>query len=312
LIDEPKAGDEENQSDDIKRVPVPTSSLPPAPERQTQADEPTETTQHRPNIVGRFVAFWINFWRRIERGNRNLWQRVWGGFLLADKHHGAISALATVAIVVLTVFYVQYSKRQWEEMRSAKRPWVGLSERLTLRRQPSFSAVEPAITGLDGEKEFVIVTFEVSGSLQNFGASPARRVYEFFNIMQYSELPYQSRESYCKVAGSESRGENPFPQFGSSYFTPQPVKAIFPNIVIPIQSATLTFGMFVDKTPRLPNPLYVIGCVAYQDTFGDVHHTKVLYRSSVPAGSRQETALEKPSLVYLPFTEFVMEDSDGD
>ena len=170
------------------------------------------------------------------------------------------------------------------------------------------------MTGLNGEKEFIIATFEVSGSLQNFGASPARRVYEFFNVLQYSELrdQYQLRENYCKLAGSESKGENPFPQFGNDYFTPQPVKAIFPNIAIPIKSANLTFGMFVDKTHQLPNPLYVIGCVAYQDTFGDVHHTKVLYRSSVPAGSRQETALEKPSLVYLPFTEFVMEDSDGD
>lgn len=41
--------------------------------------------------------------------------RVLVGFL--DRHSGTITALATVAIVVLTCFYVRYSKRQWETMR---------------------------------------------------------------------------------------------------------------------------------------------------------------------------------------------------
>lgn len=36
------------------------------------------------------------------------------GFL--QKYDGAITALATVAIVILTMVYVLYSKKQWETM----------------------------------------------------------------------------------------------------------------------------------------------------------------------------------------------------
>jgi hypothetical protein len=255
------------------------------------------------------MGFWRNLWRWMERGNRYIWARLRSGLIFADSHNGAITALATVAIVVLTFYYVTYSKKQWEEMRNARRPWVGLSERLTVKRPSSSAAFDAVMSSTEGEKEIVVTKFYLSGTLQNFGTSPARRVYEFFRIVQNSELRYLSRESYCKVAGSESRGENPFPQF--SYFIPQPAKAIFPNVSIPIED-TFDFSMFVGKLHQMPNPIWIVGCVAYQDTFGEVHHTKVLYRSTVPYGTRQETVIENPLFTYAPFTEFVMEDSDGD
>jgi len=78
----------------------------------------------RGELVRPFVAVW-DFFRR--------------GFLLADKHSGGITALATVAIVVLTVFYVKYSKHQWKTMQRqlewSERPWIkaeiGVSSNLT-------------------------------------------------------------------------------------------------------------------------------------------------------------------------------------
>ena len=250
--------------------------------------------------MGRFVAFCRNFFRLVGRG-----------FLLADTHHGIITSLATVILAILTIFYVVYAKHQWNEMRNARRPWVGISEKLTLKRPPSFTVVAPAITGLNGEKEFIVTKFELSGNLQNFGSSPARKVYELLSVIDSPSIRYDFREIACKTVERQSAGQNPFSEF-TDYFIRQPAKAIFPNVAVPIEPSVITFGMFVDKTPQMPNPLWVVGCVAYQDSFGDVHHTEVLYRSSVPEGARQETAIETPMFTYAPFTEFVMEDSDGD
>jgi hypothetical protein len=49
-------------------------------------------------------------------------------FSFLDNNSGAITALATVAIVVLTFFYVRYSKRQWQimvrQLETSQRPWL--------------------------------------------------------------------------------------------------------------------------------------------------------------------------------------------
>ncbi len=61
--------------------------------------------------------------QKTKRGNHIMWPLVAMGtwvkstFGFLDKHDGSITALATVAIVVLTSFYVGYSKKQWQEMR---------------------------------------------------------------------------------------------------------------------------------------------------------------------------------------------------
>jgi hypothetical protein len=62
----------------------------------------------------------------------------------------------------------------------------------------------------------------------------------------------------------------------------------------------------------LPEPGWIIGCVAYMDTIGNIHHTKVLYMSDIPEFSVQEGVLLNPPFSYRPFKEFVMEDSDSD
>jgi len=46
------------------------------------------------------------------------WNAPW---TFLDNHSGSITAIATVAIVVLTFFYVSYSKRQWEAMLDSNR-----------------------------------------------------------------------------------------------------------------------------------------------------------------------------------------------
>ena len=136
---------------------------------------PTKPHNTAKRLGGRFITFWHNFWRLMGRANRGLWQRVWAGFLLADKRHGAITAIATVAIVAFTISYVTYSQKQWEEMRNAGRPWIRMSERLTLKRSPSFEVIDAPLVSLEGQN--------LSGILQNFGTSPARREYEMFRTL---------------------------------------------------------------------------------------------------------------------------------
>jgi hypothetical protein len=82
-------------SGDTMRRDVPESAC------QTQTQNPSNTRKYGQYVVWPFVAVW----RCI----------VWL-FLKADKHNGGITALATVAIVALTVFYVGYSKKQWQTM----------------------------------------------------------------------------------------------------------------------------------------------------------------------------------------------------
>jgi hypothetical protein len=87
-------------------------------------------------------------------------------------------------------------------------------------------------------------------------------------------------------------------------------RAIFPNSVIPIEDS-VTIGLWEsDKT--FPNPLWIVGCVAYQGTDGRTHHTKFLYESVIEAGADVQIVLEKPLLKGAPIKEFVLVDSDSD
>src|SRR5258708_1915010 len=57
-----------------------------------------------------------------------IWEIIKKCAQFLDTHNGTITALATVAIVVLTGFYVKYSRRQWKVMEKqlhlSERPWV--------------------------------------------------------------------------------------------------------------------------------------------------------------------------------------------
>lgn len=65
---------------------------------QGQEEHASKTRQYTTYVAWPFVAIW-----RLFR-----WLFLW-----ADDHDGGITALATVAIVVLTMFYVRYSRKQW-------------------------------------------------------------------------------------------------------------------------------------------------------------------------------------------------------
>ena len=303
MVDEPKAPKDGEQPEKEEFSSVSNVRLLPESESQPQTQNTKKQRQYRQNVV----------WLLKAIGNgakwaiRGVWKIIKIGFQFADAHDGAITALATVAIVVLTIFYVTYSKKQWEEMRAARRPWIGMSERLVLNRPPSFSVVK-----LTGREDYLVnIDFELSGTLQNFGTSPARRVYEYFYPLQFGNIRYSWMNVSCAVAEAQSM-QDPKKQMKATGVEMRiPARAIFPNVVVPVRNNIAHMGIFIDETHRLPDPIWILGCVAYQDSFGEVHHTKVLYSSGTTNGS-EEVAIERPLLKYTPFIEFVMEDSDSD
>jgi hypothetical protein len=300
-----KPNDEDDQSSSHGEVSL-------SPDRQAHA------STNRWQKLGPVLVRWgRNFKPAVTRNIRKLGRRFMNVIRWADDHNGAITALATVLIAVLTIFYVSYAKKQWDEMRNARRPWIGMSERLTLKRPPSFNVLdEESISSLEGHKNMVTVDFELEGTIRNFGSSPARRQYQFFEMLAYANIRHEFQESSCKFAEGQSTGVNPYPSFLHDFanFSSMPTKAIFPDVSLPIQSQPMSVGIFPEDTGKsvMPHTLWIVGCIVYQDTSGGVHHTKVLYHSVSPRASKEEVAIYHPLLKWKPITEFIMEDSDAD
>jgi hypothetical protein len=308
-MDEPKAeGNGDHPEQEESRI-IGNSGQLPEPKSDSEANNTAKERHSRQHVmrsletVGRYIGII----------NGKLWRGLKVGFNFADAHDGAITALATVAIVVLTYSYVSYSKKQWEEMRNSRRPWLGISDLLILRRQPSFDVV----SNFNG-KISIRVEFDLGGTVQNFGTSPARKVYESFEFLSAAEASKIFREGQCIVAVGESTGKNPFPDMLNlgerldQQIWSQPTTAIFPTIQIPIKISDVTSAVFVDGPDyKFPYPLWIVGCVAYQDSFNEIHRTKVLYRSVI-SNTGPELVINNPAFYYTPITEFVMEDSDSD
>src|SRR5438876_10219622 len=74
-----------------------------------------------------------------------------------EKHSGTMTALATVAIAVLTFYYVDYSKKQWQTLREqvlSHRPWVNV--RVSVER--------PIVLSADGANLVTAITIKNGGS----------------------------------------------------------------------------------------------------------------------------------------------------
>jgi hypothetical protein len=311
LLDQEQTdNNQDGASNDFSRAP------------ESKANEQTKSTtnaaQRRKHIARIFMTFWRNIRPAVSRHIRHVWNKVVNGIRFADEHSGAITAVATGVIAVLTIFYVHYAGKQWDEMRNSRRPWVGMSERLTVKQPPSFTVIDGAMASLERHNKMVGVEFEVEGTIRNFGNTPARRQYEFFQMLQYGDIRYDYRESSCKFAEGQSTGINPYPDFPRIFemfsSMPMPARAIFPNVELPIKSTRLTMGFFPEDKGqrRMPVPIWIVGCIVYQDPSGGVHHTKVLYSSVSPRTSEEEVAVYNPPFTWTPITEFVMEDSDAD
>lgn len=109
-----------------------------------------------------------------------VFKAVWGWLndmlSVIDTHSASITALATVAIVILTVFYVSYSKGQWETMQTQ----AAILQRQLKDSEASTSAqlivedFNPTLTmGEPGQGMFIRGSFTVT----NVGNSVASEIY---------------------------------------------------------------------------------------------------------------------------------------
>lgn len=106
MIDQPDSNGKSNNSGESEPSLSPLAS---ASTRQVEAPaKPKQKADYRAK-ARKYGHYVLRFLVAIRRFLATI-----VGFL--DKYDGAITALATVAIVVLTFNYVRYSKRQWEAM----------------------------------------------------------------------------------------------------------------------------------------------------------------------------------------------------
>jgi hypothetical protein len=313
LIDEPETP---NETSDANPTEISTTNalsqtaetpVPTGPGKETKTNQ---AAQYRQKIVRLFVAVRNCLHALAVKTANGLKSAV----EFVDKYDGAIAALATVAIVVLTYVYVSYSKKQWQEMQNARRPWVGISQNIVVTEPPTFMVGNAAIKGLDGEDKVIVITLKLSGTLQNFGLSPARRVFTTFEIVESEAVIPLLRDAYCDTAVMKSDLKPRHNKFATLIqSSPGPTKAIFPSTSIPIEE-TVVFGMmgFENKPYKLPDPLWLLGCVAYQGSDDTVKHTKFVYRSVIDTSIPEQAVTTKPTLTAPTIRQFVLNDSDSD
>jgi hypothetical protein len=135
-----------------------------------------------PEALAKLEGLFRNLWRRTERTFGHLWE-----FLKASTKYAA--SLTTLLTVIIPGLTVRYSEKQREEMQAARRPWLGISERLVLRCPPSFSISEPRplFEGSSTPYQEITTEFDVSGTIQNFGTSPAQQ--EVDGFYPWNEAP---------------------------------------------------------------------------------------------------------------------------
>jgi hypothetical protein len=144
LIDEPKASSEgghsQHEKDNLPEFSDARLSNTPATARQPQTDQTSDHRQDSKNVMRFFIASWR--WSMMS-------------FRFLDKHDGSITALATVAIVVLTFVYVSYSKKQWETMQESNRitrdALISVQRAFVGRLDPIISITE--IAGIRGNAD---------------------------------------------------------------------------------------------------------------------------------------------------------------
>lgn len=209
-----------------------------------------------------------NYSQQIGRPFVVVWQFSRKCFLLADKHNGGITALATVAIVVLTIFYVKYSKHQWETMQQqlewSERPWI---------------RAEIGVTGNLTFDEKGDAHLQVMGTAKNVGHSVATGVTINAKLIavppeDYFTEPLSIQERMCDQIAAASFDAR------KRGFT------LFPDDVTGQPNMDMTLTKAEIERARIPfeghagknfMPM-VVGCADYQFSTAAKHHqTRFIY-----------------------------------
>jgi hypothetical protein len=220
--------------------------------------------------------------------------------------------LAVIGIIALCIYggQLKVMRGQLDEMSASRRPWVGPVGELKMIRPPGFWADEridwppefaKANPGIASTPPLRYVEVYTSWSIQNFGNSPARRV-------NHTLLAYVSNDANNPTA--EVR--NMACKVGNQMVANPNVNAtvLFPGNVIAFPPTNAIAGVPRDMTDILG--VWLVGCVTYEDTAGNIHHTKILWASDLSNAPAREVALENMRLTWLPFKSFRLVESDVD
>lgn len=106
MIDEPQAGPDADQPE---KGEANGTGVAATPARNIETASTPKQKTHYPGNSRKYAQY-------IVRPMKAIWRFLGSVVGFLDKYDGAITAIATVAIVALTFVYVRYSKRQWQVM----------------------------------------------------------------------------------------------------------------------------------------------------------------------------------------------------
>jgi hypothetical protein len=265
LTDKPEAGEKREEAQVKKPGSPPVAVAPEGDTPEIRSQDQTENTSNASPYAQHLVWPFASIWRLFRRA-----------FLWADHHSGGLTALATIAIVVLTAFYVKYSKLQWQETKkaadaahdsavaaksaadTAEESLVAVQRAFLVFRGPN---VEKSIDSFPSGK--IEPGWQINVAWENVGTTPAASVR---NLFVASKVPTEPDEQM--FLGEANTPHN------AAYIGPksvQPSQAIHrPDDFFPIAGA-----QFIG--PPFP---YIWGWVIYRDTFKNTnpHITEFCYR----------------------------------
>lgn len=170
-----------------------------------------------------------------------------------------LASLATLVALCSTLVAVCQLRETHRDLVIAQRPWMGISEPITV----SFVSIDAK----DPKASYVI-------KVKNFGASVATHVSVSARPVVRADQIYPARDIVCKEAKSWSNAPSIFPGQGI-------IEKTGGGIVFPVQEGVADF-----QNQRIERPdfdqqrhLYVVGCLAYEDQFGESRETRFLYWS---------------------------------
>jgi hypothetical protein len=185
-----------------------------------------------------------------------------------------VTILILYTITTIGLWYsARDANRQTRElMQSQNRPWLGISTDKPINIE-KFEIIPNTVQPNGGQPMSMHV--EVSYWLDNSGGSPARRISPAALLAvptSEGNVPEQWQKMNCNLAEQISRG------------------GTVPTIIIMPRSQAQQRSESSGEVP--PNVefhhVWLLGCIAYQDTWGGpIHHTRVVLHSPyTPSGMR--------------------------
>jgi hypothetical protein len=201
---------------------------------------------------------------------------------------------STEASTVAAVASRSAAETAHDALAMRQRPWIGISGELKVEKM---EFVPNTIQPHDLEPN--ALNLDVSYTLDNWGAGPARKVSAGIGaiVSNDPDPPATWRKMACDVGELASKSET------------------IPTFFILPKSPVATSSKSHSGIPQKINEVrqvWLVGCFVYQDIFGGLHHTKLLFRSVPVANTAPITRISNPKLTATPFSGFQAWDSDTD